>query len=424
MELYLKNIGKVAEAKIEIKGITAIAGENDTGKSTVGKALFSIFNSFYEVEEQIKKERRVSIVSVLQTIYHNASFSASSNMIGIEEYAQEILDKMQIYKDDSELLKEDMRNMFYESSRAKTLFLDKINFDDAAMRVWEILNVSDSDILTSVISNKISAEFDGQLLNLYDNSDGTILLKIKNEEFAVTVSAASVSVNGINNCLHTEAVYIDDPFVLDSVSFLHINWNYNYLDHRTQLKNQLAFRKKDSRLVDEIVIEKKFKKIYDMISSVCGGSIVRQRNMRVGYQIENSDKTLSVKNLSTGLKTFVILKTLLTNGTITNNGTIILDEPEIHLHPEWQLLFAELIVLMQKEFNMHILLNTHSPYFLRAIQVYSAKYGMSDMCRYYLSEADKEGKAYIHDVTDDIDKIYQKLSRPLQQLADEEWNID
>ena len=60
------------------------------------------------------------------------------------------------------------------------------------------------------------------------------------------------------------------------------------------------------------------------------------------------------------MKTFLIIKTLLINDVIQSNGTIILDEPEIHLHPEWQLLFAELIVLIQKEFGMHILLNTHT----------------------------------------------------------------
>lgn len=140
--------------------------------------------------------------------------------------------------------------------------------------------------------------------------------------------------------------------------------------------------------------------------------------------MQNSDKMLSVKNLSTGLKTFVILKNLLTNEVITDNGTIILDEPEIHLHPEWQLLFAELIVLLYKEFHMHILLNTHSPYFLRAIEVYAAKYGVSDMCRYYLAQVNKKGSAYIDDVTTEIDKIYAKLSKPLQQLEDERWNID
>lgn len=66
-------------------------------------------------------------------------------------------------------------------------------------------------------------------------------------------------------------------------------------------------------------------------------------------------------------------------------------------------MFAELIVLLQKEFGMHILLNTHSPYFLRAIQVYSAKYQISGTCRYYLSENAENGSAYIREVTDNQD---------------------
>ena len=116
----------------------------------------------------------------------------------------------------------------------------------------------------------------------------------------------------------------------------------------------------------------------------------------------------------------MILKQLLLSGAIEYNGTIILDEPEIHLHPDWQLVFAELIVLLHKEFGMHVLLNTHSPYFLRAIQVYSAKHGVADRCKYYLAEM-VETYAVIEDVSDDIDKIYQKLSAPLQELEDARW---
>ena len=130
-----------------------------------------------------------------------------------------------------------------------------------------------------------------------------------------------------------------------------------------------------------------------------------------------------MRNLSTGLKTFVILKTLLLNGGIEYNGVVILDEPEIHLHPEWQLLFAELIVLLHREFGVHILLNTHSPYFLRAIQVYSAKYEMADKCRYYLSE-NRGNHAAITDVSGDIERIYARLSKPLQDLEDERWRDD
>ena len=57
MKLSLKNIGKIETASVEINGITVIAGENNTGKSTVGRALFSVFKSFYNNKKQIESER-------------------------------------------------------------------------------------------------------------------------------------------------------------------------------------------------------------------------------------------------------------------------------------------------------------------------------------------------------------------------------
>lgn len=57
MKISLRNIGKLREADVEINGVTVIAGENNTGKSTVGKALFSVFNGFFEVKRTIKDDK-------------------------------------------------------------------------------------------------------------------------------------------------------------------------------------------------------------------------------------------------------------------------------------------------------------------------------------------------------------------------------
>jgi len=42
MRLKFNNIGIIKEADILINGLTVLAGVNDTGKSTVGKLLYSL----------------------------------------------------------------------------------------------------------------------------------------------------------------------------------------------------------------------------------------------------------------------------------------------------------------------------------------------------------------------------------------------
>ena len=92
----------------------------------------------------------------------------------------------------------------------------------------------------------------------------------------------------------------------------------------------------------------------------------------------------------------------------------------MHLHPEWQILFAEVIVLLQKEYNMHILLTTHSPYFLHAIEVYSAKHRIADRCRYYLAE-NVGGRAHLKNVTRKTELVYNKLVHPFENLKAEQY---
>lgn len=57
MKLNINNFAKINQAEVIVDGITVIAGENNTGKSTVGKILFSLFNALSDIESRILKER-------------------------------------------------------------------------------------------------------------------------------------------------------------------------------------------------------------------------------------------------------------------------------------------------------------------------------------------------------------------------------
>ena len=67
MELKISNFAKIKEANIKLDGITVIAGENNTGKSTIGKILFSMFNSLKDIDGRIEELRNSQIeISILE----------------------------------------------------------------------------------------------------------------------------------------------------------------------------------------------------------------------------------------------------------------------------------------------------------------------------------------------------------------------
>ena len=418
MILTLKNIGKIAGASVELNGITVIAGENNTGKSTVGKVLFCIFNSFYKIKEKIDEERQDTIEEIL-AVLDRRLINTSVSRADIGDFSQALLDNREQYIENSDLLQEYIEEWFLKKDETSQLDLKAESLGEFIEPITSILSVSDEEILKTVLQKKLSAEFNSQINNLYSEEEGKIDLKIKETEVGMIIRNNELASIKNNFDLHTEVIYIDDPFVLDNLRSerSQLFLNRNYANHQEHLKQKL--RKIDNRseikvALNEIITTKKIDVILQKLDLICSGEMVRNR-MSFVYQKKNSNVVFNMKNISTGLKTFVILKTLLLNNSLEENGTIVLDEPEIHLHPEWQLLFAELIVLLQKEFNMHILLNTHSPYFLRAIQVYSAKYEIADRCKYYLSE-NMDERATLKDVTTSIDEIYVKLAKPLESL--------
>ena len=160
-----------------------------------------------------------------------------------------------------------------------------------------------------------------------------------------------------------------------------------------------------------------------MIKNTLHGDILEKENKFVFFD-DNINGEIELSNLSTGIKSFAIILKLIENFDIIDNSLIVLDEPEVHLHPKWQLVFAKILVLLQKEFDLNIVLASHSPYFINALEVYSAKYEIANKCKYYLATLNEENRAEFEDVTLNLEKVYTLLSEPFQILADEEDQLN
>lgn len=418
MKVTIQNIGKIRNAEIEINGITVIAGENNTGKSTIGKVLYSFFNTFFDIENKAIEEKK--------------------------SYAERLVTSMLFVDDDTITIdigkiwsiENQLNKMFSEGNIITEEILDRIaielpdlydenmkkNIENLAEKLRTVQKM-DSDVYAGqVLQNNLNREFNKQIKNVNSSGECFIKFVIANQEYNINFQKDRLVFDKIfkNN---NEVVYIDNPYALDNV--VRIPRRTRVIYHQDKLREQfLSDGKSDSNIYSEILQNCNIEETMEQISKAVKGRFVDLTG-RIAFLENGMKDPIYISNLSTGLKTFVIIKKLLENGTIREKSVLILDEPEIHLHPKWQLVLAEAMIILQKEFNLHILINTHSPYFLNAIEVYSAKHKITDRNKYYLSALEEDGiTAKFEDVTFNRDRIYALLAMPMKELDEMSYDLE
>ena len=432
MNFLVENIAKVKLADIELNGITVIAGENDTGKSTIGKALYAVFNSFYQLERQIKETRNRMIGSAIQKDLdreYGINIEVQKIISCIDEFPEEYFGQSD-HRKLKDVLDKYVHVINAYDEEVATDWTGK-QVESVAQDIRRIREISNAEIYRRILQQRLNREFDNEVNYLPNQKEeiGRLTLVIRKEKIEIDIKEQQIQ--SISNLipLQTQVIYIDSPFVIDVLAhpFLSRFFSRSYT-HKEHLEQCLRVNKERTDIeqaMEEIIVDRRMDRILGKISQACDGGLELSGGFRESFHYTGeSGVKINVSNISAGMKTFIILKRLLQNGFLQENGTLILDEPEIHLHPQWQILFAEIIVLLQKEYNMHILLTTHSPYFLRAIQVYSANYDIADKCKYYLAVNNEDGRATSQDVTKKTNLVYDKLLRPFEQLQEEQYSHD
>ena len=425
MQIKLRNVNKIREGIINLDGLTVIAGVNDSGKSTVGKMLFSLVKTIYNAKHYNENRRARDLYQQVSALYR------MSNMAGLDLAALLLPDQP---RDFAQMLSGfDDESLSIVEAVEKKLTNEEIVPRYRANVIRRIDNIKDLLIsgknpetrFEKELITSLKAEFKADItsygadvteVDFIDNEKATPLhFAIKDNALLV---ASELNMSDINI---EDATFVESPLYLqmidtlaqartfkdNNLTFRAAGLRTSYINYHTQ---DMAQKLDAYRGID--MTDMFFR--YEDISEVTGGRFAYDNTKKTLLWVKNG-KAYSPINVASGIKSFGVIQMLLETGAINENRILIWDEPENHLHPEWQLLFARLLVQLAQR-GIPVLLSSHSPYFIQAIRFYSHKTPLQDYVRYYMAEEQIDGLSVIEDVSNDLNRVFAKLAAPMNGI--------
>ena len=432
MNLKISNIGKIKTADIALNGITIIAGDNNTGKSTVGKVLFGVFNSCYKIDQYIENQKIIRLEREIETVIDAHCQGEFDIEDALFEFNQS--NRQRTRTNSRMILSRLLKNnsfaaaMEYLTHTLPAYILSNLDsIDDVCEEIVAIVdnlnNIPNENFRLVRINNFFNDIFDDQIINV-SSSIGTVTANIAGGSFKAVFDEEKCINFSLDFKFNNNATFIHNPEMLDD-SLPTIAKDLIDRDLSTKLRKAT---RSDSFDVDRTIATDKLDKIYRLLNSAVKGHFSKNSSRSENsFLFSGMKKPIKIHNLSTGVKSFLILKRLCENSVLCDKDVIILDEPEIHLHPEWQLLYAETLVALQKEFNLTVLITSHSPVFVRAIECYCDIYDRMNILDVYRTKPIDEFNYTLENISYSeygVSELYEDFSRPfekLESLIDEKY---
>ncbi len=427
MILSIKNLGIISSAEIEIKGLTVLAGLNDTGKSFISKMLYALIKTTKDANIQDLNRRSVqldgkwiSIRNLLNTTKRQDITSLFERII-MPLRGEVLNDLLNNIPSDHTVIKiQSIKSKLFNDvsiplnikQQLESQFSAIIDFISVKKREEEkYISYFNQVIIQQLFRSQINSINKEEILEIICKEGDTQVIKLE-------VSNNSISKFEINNTfsslLHLQdATIIDSPVISQLTNLilknrLEINRGQDFtmpiyypdlISKFIPLGNPIP--SDINRIIKEEIIE--------------GTVVFEEKTSKIVYQ-KNSGQQIENYNIANGIKAFGIIQLLLNSGTINKNSLLIIDEPEVHLHPAWQVKFAQIIAVLAKE-GIPILISSHSPYLLRAITIFTKQYDIANITKIYFGEKSPEkSTSRFRDVTDDLDPVFKAFADPFQNL--------
>jgi predicted ATP-dependent endonuclease of OLD family len=408
---------------IPIKELTILIGKNGSGKSSFWHVLrlLNCFNIHFKefipdkyslvMDQEINLENYNDIGNIADTLLFNPL-----EPLIIEVYTKYLIDKYII--DDEELVyrfcfnkNQNNQLLLTEFSllrgNSKEILLSTSYLNDSNLE--SIFEISDYlsqyffDILFKIQQKKYKINFkDGFILNLgLPNKNVEILesfVKDKPKEYFMAdinytyiLSPSSRFSNYLSVLIQDSLNFLSDNIIEEKKENLvicfnilldafksNINGCFKQISKTIFVSRQLIgyptrFIDVSKEINDLLEIDPKKSDIIDFIKSrlnyfgFIDPPVFSLDQTQKFYYLKQGSQDL--RNTGSGYWSIAFLIHAIINAVHNNRNLIILEEPEAHLHPDFQVLLADFLIEISEKFKLTLILETHSEYIARRIQL-------------------------------------------------------
>ena len=458
-QIQIKNFGPISEANIRVGGLTIFAGANNAGKSFALRLIYSIVNS---LKFDLYFERANEILGSLDSpyiVFHLDEYfqieprnnnKISEILTSIHEIISQLSSKARI-TDPGEISSPEFTTILASTKHDLESYLTALQTRYSAVGMDQIIRLLDSylRLLTSVqnelsqknyhddfIQTQLRSNLERELLGNFRvpsiatligakratpsvkfvEDSNIISLNLKQSDVDSRVNPTNISISHY----YPSNVFLESPIYWKTgVGGSHGRFSRNFTDgdspdprqttpevpaYVSSLKENLLVEYTGEVAFPEILEWINKKRVFHGKIVVATGGLLRYHDGRREYPFQTT---------ASGITTIGIIGLLIERKLINERTVLFLDGPESNLHPAWQVLIVELL-LMLAQAGIDVVLATHSVDILKFIEVSAQK--DSDILKLINLNHFPNLDDHDTDFFDRITKIQNELSDPYYRM--------
>jgi AAA ATPase-like protein len=371
MKIKLKRLGPIRQAEFILGDLTIICGGNNTGKTYATYALFGFLHLWREMLE-IKINNKIIDALLTDGVVHielKEYLDKAGDILkkGCLKYSREL---PRIFSASKEYFKETEFKMLLDSEKlsANDSFERKMRTTTA-----ELLSLSkarnNTELIVSLLADKEKIQLPAEVIKriIADTVNEIVFGQVLPNPFIVSAERTGVAIfrkelNFARNRLLEEMSQADKK--VDPIKLLF----KVYQNYPLPIERNVEFTRDLETIVKEkSFIAEKHSEILNNFADIIGGEYSVNRNDELHFNPKGKRVKLTMRESSSAVRSLLDIGFYLRH-VAKIGDLLIVDEPELNLHPNNQRriarLFARLVNL-----GIKVFITTHSDYIVKELNI-------------------------------------------------------